>query len=102
MASTAGLLDRWPTSESRSARVQTLSGHWIHAQVRSRTAATVVEQVLVLQPDDGGSTVGVPLRAVAGRFLRVAAKGDRPGMEFGPVDVAVLRRLVLESTAQPA
>jgi len=46
--------------------------------------------------------VGVPIRAVTGRFLRVAAKGDRPGMEFGPVDVAVLRGLVLEAAGQPA
>jgi hypothetical protein len=103
MARTASLAERWPTRGNRSARVQTLNGHWIQAEVRSsRPAAPVVEHVLVLQSDEGGSMVGVPIRAVSGRFLRVAAKGDRPGMEFGPVDVAVLRGLVLEAAGQPA
>lgn len=102
MAGTAELAKRWPIRGNRSARVQTLNGHWIRAEVRSSDSAAEVEHVLVLRPDEGGSTVGVPVHAVSGRFLRVAATGRRPGMDFGPVDVAVLRRLVLEAAGQPA
>ena len=114
MGNAAALVDRWPIRESRSARVQTMAGHWMWAEVRGRTAEadepeTVVadpstplapaevEHLLVLHSVDGGPTVGVPVQAVSGRFLRVAANGTRPGMEFGPVDVAVLRRLVSEA-----
>jgi hypothetical protein len=114
MANAAVLVDRWPIRESRSARVQTMAGHWMWAEVRGRTAAAGkpdslvadpsrplaradVEHVLVLQSVDGGPAVGVPVQAVSGRFLRVAPQGARPGIEFGPVDVAVLRRLVVEA-----
>lgn len=103
MGSTAGLVDRWPLCESRSARVQTITGHWMRAEVRGRAAEaeTEAEHVLVLHAVEGESEVRVPVRAVTGRFLRVAARGDRPGLEFGPVDVAVLRRLAIEAAALP-
>ena len=114
MGNAAALVDRWPIRESRSARVQTMAGAWMWAEVRGRTTEAVepdfvvadptvplpradVEHLLVLQSIDGGPAVGVPVQAVAGRFLRVAPNGARPGMEFGPVDVAVLRRLVVEA-----
>jgi hypothetical protein len=101
MGSTAGLVDHWPLCESRSAKVQTITGRWMWAEVRGRAAETEVEHVLVLHAAEGGSEVRVPVRAVTGRFLRVAARGDRPGLEFGPVDVAVLRRLAIEAAALP-
>lgn len=102
MGNTAGLVERWPICESRSARVQTIAGHWVRAEVRGRASEAAIEHVILLEPDGGGSAVRVPVRAVTGRFLRVAAKGDRPGLEFGPVDVAVLRRLAREAAALPA
>jgi len=97
MGNTAGLVERWPICESRSARVQTIAGHWVRAEVRGRASEAAIEHVILLEPDGR-----VPVRAVTGRFLRVAAKGDRPGLEFGPVDVAVLRRLAREAAALPA
>jgi hypothetical protein len=100
MGNTADLVDRWPIRESRTARVQTITGHWMTAEVRGRADQDTVEHVIVLQ-DAGGSTVRVPVQAVSGRFLRVVAKDGRPGPEFGPVDVAVLRRLVREAAALP-
>ena len=102
MGNTAGLVERWPIRENRSARVQTSKVTGCGGGPWQPSEAPVVEHVLVLQPDEGGSMVRVPIRAVTGRFLRVAAKGDRPGMEFGPVDVAVLRGLAREAAAQPA
>jgi hypothetical protein len=102
MGSIASLMDRWPIRESRSVRVQTIAGHWMTAEVRGRTEETSVEHVIVLRDVDGTSAVGVPVRAVTGRFLRLVAKNGVPGPEFGPVDVAVLRRLVREAAALPA
>jgi hypothetical protein len=102
MGTIASLMDGWPIRESRSARVQTITGRWLTAEVRGRGAEDETEHVLVLKDVDSGSAVGVPVQAVDGRFLRLVAKDGRPGAEFGPVDVAVLRRLVREAIAQPA
>ena len=102
MGTIASLVDRWPIQESRSVRVQTIAGHWMTAQVRSRIEETEIEHVIVLQDANGTSAVGVPVKAVTGRFLRLVAKDGAPGPEFGPVDVAVLRRLVREAVALPA
>ncbi len=102
MGSIASLVDRWPIRESRSVRVQTIAGHWMTAEVRGRTEESEVEHVIVLRDVNGTSAVGVPVKAVTGRFLRLVAKNGAPGPEFGPVDVAVLRRLVREAAALPA
>jgi hypothetical protein len=101
MGTIANLVHRWPIRESGSARVQTITGHWMTAEVRGRTGQAEVEHVIVLQDANGDSAVGVPVKAVSGRFLRLVAKDGRPGPEFGPVDVAVLRRLVREAAALP-
>lgn len=102
MGTIAALVDHWPIRESRSVRVQTIAGHWMTAEVRGRTEETEIVHVLVLKDVNGTSAVGVPVQAVTGRFLRLLAKDGAPGPEFGPVDVAVLRRLVLEAVALPA
>lgn len=109
-------------SESRAARVETLAGTPLVARARIRRvaadprsdggghalAATAAEAGaarsgdsrprLVLHDPDGLLVCELPAVAVGrgNRFLTVPGNAAHPPLEFGPVDVAVMRRLVLE------
>ena len=112
-------------SESRAAGVETLGGTPLMARARIRRvaadprpdggghawAATAAETAeagaarsgdsrprLVLHDPDGLLVCELPAVAVGRgkRFLTVPGNAAHPPLEFGPVDVAVMRRLVLE------
>jgi hypothetical protein len=113
----------WTKRDGRSVQVETLTGEQLWASVRVRTAEqspsiaqsgglpvsrqspeTDAEQrSLVLLDRDGAAITRVPLDAVTGRtrLLTLPAAGERGALCFGPVDVAVLRRLVSEAARRP-
>ena len=110
----------WTKRDSRSVRVETLAGEQLWASVRVRSAerdtsagrsgglpaaqpqpaGENVQRSLVLLDAKGTAVSRVPIDAVRRRtrFLTLPAAGARPELQFGPVDVAVMRRLVVEAT----
>ena len=116
---TSSLTIGWTKRASRSVQVETLAGEQLWASVRVRTAeqsltvaqsgglpvprqspeTEVVQRSLVLLDRDGAAVSRVPIDALTRRtrLLTLPAAGERGELRFGPVDVAVLRRLVSEA-----
>ena len=110
----------WTKRDSRSVQVETLAGEQLWASVRVRSAerdasagrtgglpaaqpqpaGENVQRSLVLLDAKGVAVSRVPIDALRmrTRFLTLPAAGARPELQFGPVDVAVMRRLVVEAT----
>lgn len=117
--------DAWPLTQGRAARVDTLDGTATWVRVRGRQRPEVsrrqvhaprwapadarvlldarrgpeIQHALVFEDGEGAAVGRAPLHAVShpARLLRIPGAAGSPELAFGPVDVAVMRRLVTEA-----
>ena len=117
--------DAWPLPQGRAARVDTLDGTATWVRVRGRQRPEVsrrqvhaprwapadarvlldtrrgpeIQHALVFEDGEGAAVGRAPLHAVShpARLLRIPGAAGSPELAFGPVDVAVMRRLVTEA-----
>lgn len=119
------MADAWPLPQGRTARVDTLDGTAVWVSVRGRRVlegsgrpireprweptdpgvlpgarrGPEIRHALVFEDGEGAAMGRAPVHAVSSpaRLLRIPGAAGDPELAFGPVDVAVMRRLVTEA-----